>query len=172
MTMRAVSSTLKFVAAGADVAFLHTTSGTTTATFSNSAPITIRTDRPFERAAAAGCHMFTAYLPVKPSRTAIGLSFTPDPREGAKYMTPSYTSDNKYASFGGAGFVYPSNARALRGYSEGDTVGVRCNFSTNLIAFLVNGQAVMEVALPPDVDRVFPAISCEKGGVVVEICLE
>ena len=194
MSMRAISSSLKFVAAGADVTILHSASGTSTATFANPSPITIRTDRPFERVTAAGCHwhMFTAYLPVKPSRTAIGLSFSPDPHESAKYMTPSHTSDDKYVSFGGAGFIYPSNVRALRGcfpplnlqnrisvpkvtflsYSAGDRVGVRCDFSTNLIAFMVNGDVVTQVALSPDIDRVFPAISCEKGGVVAEISFD
>ena len=87
-------------------------------------------------------------------------------------MTPAYISGSNYVSFGGAGFVYPSNARAARGYAEGDTVRVLCDFSANVISFFVNGEAVKEVALSRDIDDVFPSISCERGGIVAEVRFE
>jgi hypothetical protein len=45
---------------------------------------------------------------------------------------------------GGAGFIYPSKASALKGYGEGDSVKTEIDFIANRVRFWVNDELVGE----------------------------
>jgi hypothetical protein len=162
------SAAFSFVAHSACIDVQLDPTGRSRITFSNSDPLTIRTEHPFVRGLAADPCAFNVFMVIKPSKTAIGFSFGQNPAECSKYMTPAHRSGDQYASFGGAGFIYPGQLRAAQGYSEGDSVRVACDFGANVITFCVNGDDVAAVPLPADVLLVYPAISCERGETVME----
>lgn len=177
LVMSSMAAALQFATSSAGLALgvkvAHNSSSRSTITFANTVPLTIRTSAPFVRGLGQkDVRKFTAKIPKKEAKTAIGLSFSDDASHYTRYLTPDYCSEDKYVSFGGAGFVYPSRSRAARGYAEGDTVGIECDFSKNTITFSVNGSAVKEVPFGQDVDLLFPSISCEKGLVVMETFLD
>ena len=153
------SAAFNFVAHSACINVQRTVTGRSRITFSHSEPLTIRTDHPFVRALAVGPCVFNVLMAKKPSKTAIGLSFGQSPAERYKYMTPAHCSGDQYASFGGAGFVYPGQLRAAQGYSEGDSVTVACDFGANVITFRVNGCDVAAVPLPAGVRHVLRSLS-------------
>jgi hypothetical protein len=169
---QARSCSPNFVASSAEIDVQCMSSGRSKITFQNPEALTVRTDYPFVRGLSGGLNSFNVLLLKKPSRTAIGLSFCQNSEHCYKYMTPAHISGDMYISFGGAGFIYPSQARASRGYAEGDSVRVLCDFAKNIILFFVNGASVAVVPLNSEVRCVYPSISCERGVTVVETWFE
>lgn len=121
---------------------------------------------------APGRFFFEVSLPQKSSRTAIGWSASVD---STAYLTPEFrpsASDTSYASFGGAGFLYPARRRGARGYGEGDTVRAELDLtdggSGGAVRFFVNGDAAGEAPWRGGA-AAFPAISSDGGRVRCEV---
>ena len=165
-------SSINFAPSTSEIDIQRTSNGRSKITFRNTDALTIRTDNPFVRDASCGYTTFSVYLPKKPCKTAIGFSFCQNSAECHKYMTPAYSSGGLYVSFGGAGFIYPSQERAVRGYGEGDTVRASCDFSSNVVNFFVNGASVAAAPLDTAACLVYPSISCERGVAVIETWFE
>ena len=70
---------------------------------------------------------------------------------------------------GGAGFIYPLEKRAARGYANGDVVTVSIDFSKNLVEFRVNGESVGGAPWPSGKTIAYPVISCEAGPITMKI---
>jgi hypothetical protein len=61
---------------------------------------------------------------------------------------------------GGAGFIYPSKASALKGYGEGDSVKTEIDFLANRVRFWVNDELVGETPCKGG-DVAYPVISIQ-----------
>ena len=119
-----------------------------------------------------GNHKFSVKMLKKPCKMAIGYSFSQDDNERKKYMTPSYTSEGKYISMGGAGFVYPMTKQTGGTYKEGDTVEVAIDFIASVISFSVNNREITRVDFPSNVAHVYPSVSSEPGEIEIELKYE
>ena len=92
-------------------------------------------------------------------KQAIGWAAATD---SDKYLTPDYRSSKEphYVSMGGAGFIYPSKASALKGYGEGDSVRTEIDMIANRVRFWVNDELVGETPWEGG-DVAYPAISSQ-----------
>lgn len=70
---------------------------------------------------------------------------------------------------GGAGFLYPAEKRAKRGYANGDLVKVSIDFATNVVEFNVNGESVGSAPWMRGKTEAYPVISCAGGPIVMKI---
>ncbi len=70
---------------------------------------------------------------------------------------------------GGAGFIYPLEQRATRGYANGDAVTVSIDFGTNLVEFKVNGELVGSAPWKSGKNEAYPVVSCERGPITMKI---
>ncbi|PNH07221.1 hypothetical protein TSOC_006324 [Tetrabaena socialis] len=113
-----------------------------------------------------GQHAFTVRMPQKGVRTAVG--FVEQPR--AEYLTPDYAGSKGYASFGGAGFIYPAKSMSKQTYGEGDSVECVLCFDTRRVTFSVNGRLAGSTPYPYATG--YPAISVFPGDLRCEIAFE
>eukprot|EP01006_Ploeotia_vitrea_P063335 TRINITY_DN85343_c0_g1_i1.p1 TRINITY_DN85343_c0_g1~~TRINITY_DN85343_c0_g1_i1.p1 ORF type:complete len:181 (+),score=12.76 TRINITY_DN85343_c0_g1_i1:33-575(+) len=126
---------------------------------------TIHANKPFQRTTGQEeSFVFHVRLPVKKAKIAIGVMQAPC----EQYLAPRVGAVSvSYCSYGGAGFLHPTEEQTGLPYKEGDVVSVEVNLNDNAqrVTFKTNGKTAGSCLWPHPV--AWPAISVDGGAEVL-----